>query len=73
KGFLKTFVSHGYPHTRGGSVNMAIVDYLPRILLHELTGVVDFDTIVQEVIQRAQSYCDSLRKVNVDSIRYALK
>jgi hypothetical protein len=73
KGFLKTFIRHGYPHTRGGSVNMAIVDLLPRILSSELTGLPEKGKLVEEVIERASSYVGELRKINEDSITYALQ
>jgi hypothetical protein len=73
KGFLKTFIRHGYPHTRGGSVNMATVDLLPRILSSELTGLPEKEKLVEEVIEKASSYVGELRKINEDSITYALQ
>lgn len=70
RGFLYTFIKHSFAHTRGGSVNMAIVDLLPKIVFHEIYKMLDYDKLVEEIILTSSFYLEHLKKINGDSIIY---
>jgi hypothetical protein len=72
-GFLSTFLKYSYPHTRGGSVNMAVVDLLPKIVAYEITQFGNLDAIIDEILERAKHYITEIKAINEESIRYALK
>lgn len=70
--FLRAHLAHSFPHIRGGAINMALVDNLPRIAGYELMMIGDFDTILNDIIESAKTYTEQLRDINVNSIKYAL-
>lgn len=70
--FLRAHVAHSFPHIRGGALNCALVDKLPKLAALEVLAIGDFNSLVDEVIEDAKPYVESLRQINLDSIRYTL-
>ena len=70
--FLRAHVAHSFPHLRGGAVNCALVDNLPKLAAYELLAIGDFEKIVDDVLEGAKVYAEQLKEINLASIRYAL-
>lgn len=72
KGFLRAHLQHASPHTRGGSVNCALVDLLPVIALVDILGIGTINAVVDRIIESAEVYASKLKEVNKNSIMFAL-
>jgi hypothetical protein len=70
--FLKAHYAHSFPHIRGGALNCALVDNLPRLAAVEVLMVGDLEKIVDDVIEQAQTYVEQIKAMNLDSIKYAI-
>jgi hypothetical protein len=64
--------AHSYPHTRGGALNCALSDNLPRLAKVDVLMMDDLDKIVDEIIEKANEYAELLKVVNINSIEYTL-
>jgi hypothetical protein len=72
RSFLLSHYAHAFPHIRGGAINMALVDNLPRLALLDILMVGDMDKIVDKIIEDAKPYVETLKGINIASIEYAL-
>jgi len=73
RSFLLAHYAHSYPHTRGGAINMAVVDNLPRLAGIEISGMSDMlEVVTQDILEQAKVYVEQLKAINLKSIRYAL-
>jgi hypothetical protein len=70
--FLRAHLAHSFPHIRGGAVNVALVDNLPRLAAVEILMMDNLDKIVDDVVEEAEDYTRQLKEINVNSIKYAL-
>jgi hypothetical protein len=75
RSFLLAHYAHSFHHIRGGAVNMALVDNLPRLAGVEVQGggMNDLlEPLTQEILDQAAIYVEQLKQINLSSIRYAL-
>ena len=72
RSFFLAHYAHSFPHLRGGALNCALVDNLPRLALLDILFVGDLDKFVDEMIEEAKPYVEQLKAVNLASIKYGL-
>jgi hypothetical protein len=72
RSFLRAHVDHSYPHMRGGAINCAIMDNLPKLAVFDVLKLGDFDKLVSGILQEADIYLEKLKAVDLASIEYAL-
>jgi len=72
RSFFLAHYAHSYPHLRGGALNCALVDNLPRLALIDILFMGDLNKFVDEMIEEAQPYVEQLKAVNLASIQYGL-
>jgi hypothetical protein len=74
RSFLLAHYAHSYHHIRGGAINMALVDNLPRLAGIEISGGMSdmLDIITEDIIEQAKANVETLKAINLASIHYAL-
>ena len=72
KSFLRAHIDHSFPHIRGGALNCAIMDNLPKFAVMDVLFIGDLDKLVDEMIEAAKPYVEQLVSINVESIKFAL-
>jgi hypothetical protein len=75
RSFLLAHYAHSFHHTRGGAINMALVDNLPRLAGIEVQGggMNDLlEPLTAEILEQAAVYTEQLKAINLASIKYAL-
>ena len=74
RSFLLAHYAHSFHHLRGGAINMALVDNLPRLTGIEVTNGMDdmLSVVTESILEQAKPYVETLKNINLAAIRYAL-
>jgi hypothetical protein len=72
RSFFLAHYAHSYPHLRGGALNCALSDNLPKLAKIDVLMMDDLDKIVDDIIEKANEYAELLKVINVSSIEYTL-
>lgn len=67
KEFLTAHFELGYPHIKGGALNCAIIDFIPRIMKIKTTEKED-GLLIVDLLAKAEEYLKKIIAINLESV-----